>query len=176
LIRKMIELGTPGGQVISAIANQALAVQGLIDKYGDANGKLHEQLNLLLQIAIAQGLTPTVNPESGLIYYELPKRAAGGPVSAGKPYLVGEDGPEVMVPDGSGRVLPHRQQVAMASARPSPFAGAQTAPGYASRSGSSLLELTVPMTITVDGIGTIAHGVAKFSYDNGGLPGKWTTR
>jgi hypothetical protein len=35
----------------------------------------------------------------------LQKRQGGGPVSAGKPYLVGEGGPELMVPDSSGTVM-----------------------------------------------------------------------
>jgi methyl-accepting chemotaxis protein len=34
-------------------------------------------------------------------------RADGGPVKAGEPYLIGEDGPEIMVPAGSGVVLPN---------------------------------------------------------------------
>lgn len=34
-------------------------------------------------------------------------RAAGGPVQAGQPYLVGERGPEVIVPQQSGTVLPN---------------------------------------------------------------------
>jgi hypothetical protein len=34
-------------------------------------------------------------------------RAAGGPVSAGKPYLVGEEGPELMVPGSNGTVIPN---------------------------------------------------------------------
>jgi len=34
----------------------------------------------------------------------LPGRATGGPVTGGRPYLVGERGPEVFVPAGSGRV------------------------------------------------------------------------
>jgi len=46
-----------------------------------------------------------------------PKRATGGSVQAGRPYLVGERGPEVVVP-GSGYVIPTRrlvdQQPAMA--------------------------------------------------------------
>lgn len=33
------------------------------------------------------------------------KRAAGGPVARGLPYLVGENGPEIVIPDTSGRVL-----------------------------------------------------------------------
>ena len=35
----------------------------------------------------------------------LQKRASGGPVSRGTPYLVGENGPEVVVPSAAGRVL-----------------------------------------------------------------------
>ncbi|MCA0963278.1 hypothetical protein [Salipiger bermudensis] len=36
-------------------------------------------------------------------------RAAGGPVSAGRAYVVGERGPEVMVPGSSGFVVPNHQ-------------------------------------------------------------------
>lgn len=34
----------------------------------------------------------------------LPGRATGGPVEQGRPYLVGERGPEVFVPSGGGRI------------------------------------------------------------------------
>lgn len=37
----------------------------------------------------------------------LGKKAAGGPVEAGKPYLVGERGPEVIVPGQAGNVIPN---------------------------------------------------------------------
>lgn len=33
-------------------------------------------------------------------------RAVGGPVNAGRAYLVGENGPEMFVPQGNGRVMP----------------------------------------------------------------------
>lgn len=36
----------------------------------------------------------------------LPGRATGGPVDQGRPYLVGERGPEVFVPSGGGRIEP----------------------------------------------------------------------
>ncbi len=36
--------------------------------------------------------------------FGLPGRATGGPVAAGKPYLVGERGPELFVPTAAGRV------------------------------------------------------------------------
>lgn len=35
-------------------------------------------------------------------------RATGGPVSGGTPYLVGERGPEIMVPRGSGTIIPNK--------------------------------------------------------------------
>jgi hypothetical protein len=36
-------------------------------------------------------------------------RAAGGPVSAGKSYLVGEEGPEIFSPKFSGKILPSEE-------------------------------------------------------------------
>jgi hypothetical protein len=35
------------------------------------------------------------------------KRASGGPVSSGAPYLVGERGPELFVPSSAGQVIPN---------------------------------------------------------------------
>ena len=40
-------------------------------------------------------------------------RASGGPVSAGDPYLVGELGPELVVPNATGTVIPNNQLVAL---------------------------------------------------------------
>jgi hypothetical protein len=37
------------------------------------------------------------------------KRAHGGPVLAARPYIVGEKGPELMVPNRSGMVIPNHQ-------------------------------------------------------------------
>ena len=34
-------------------------------------------------------------------------RASGGPVSAGRPYIVGERGPELFVPGSSGGIVPN---------------------------------------------------------------------
>jgi phage-related minor tail protein len=40
-------------------------------------------------------------------------RAMGGPVSAGSPYLVGERGPELFMPSGSGTIIPNNQMGSM---------------------------------------------------------------
>jgi len=37
----------------------------------------------------------------------VPGRAVGGPVFDGKPYMVGENGPELFIPSGSGRINPN---------------------------------------------------------------------
>lgn len=51
-------------------------------------------------------------------------RASGGPVSGGQPYLVGEHGPEIMVPSAAGRVLSAASTRGMARTGPdSPAAG-----------------------------------------------------
>lgn len=42
-------------------------------------------------------------------------RAAGGPVRAGMPYLVGEEGPELIVPGASGTVIPNDQLASVGS-------------------------------------------------------------
>ncbi len=44
-------------------------------------------------------------------------RAAGGPVGKARQYLVGEEGPELFVPDVSGRIVPADQTAAMMSGK-----------------------------------------------------------
>ena len=42
--------------------------------------------------------------------------AMGGPISAGKPYMVGEQGPEMIIPSGPGRVINAQRTDAMQEA------------------------------------------------------------
>jgi hypothetical protein len=53
--------------------------------------------------------TQVVNPT------QLEFRARGGPIHAGRAYIVGEEGPELIVPSGSGTVLPAGQTSAAMS-------------------------------------------------------------
>jgi CII-binding regulator of phage lambda lysogenization HflD len=46
-----------------------------------------------------------------------PARAAGGPISAGMPYWVGERGPELVTPSASATVIPNAQSMALANAQ-----------------------------------------------------------
>jgi hypothetical protein len=36
-------------------------------------------------------------------------RARGGPVTGGRPYVVGEKGPELMIPSGNGSIVPNNK-------------------------------------------------------------------
>jgi hypothetical protein len=45
----------------------------------------------------------------GGIWDAIQGRAAGGPVDAGTPYFVGEQGMELFVPDSNGTIIPHNQ-------------------------------------------------------------------
>ena len=58
------------------------------------SGKIKESKNWLNRLGIT----------SGTLSKPLPK-AKGGPVSQGQPYLVGEKGPEIIIPHSSGNVL-----------------------------------------------------------------------
>ena len=61
----------------------------------------------LIQYGINAGLSgmfPWMAPALGF-----GKAATGGPVGKDKPYLVGERGPEMFVPNSSGRIIPNNQ-------------------------------------------------------------------
>ena len=45
----------------------------------------------------------------GFGYSNHPRRAAGGPVSGGSPYIVGEKGPELFVPNSHGSIVPNHE-------------------------------------------------------------------
>lgn len=50
-------------------------------------------------------------------------RASGGPVAFGSPYLVGETGPELFVPDAAGTIIPHRETAAILAGSSSSSSG-----------------------------------------------------
>jgi phage-related minor tail protein len=52
------------------------------------------------------GLSGLISQSLGALL-GLPGRATGGPVSPGRAYLVGENGPEVFMPTASGRIEPN---------------------------------------------------------------------
>lgn len=63
-------------------------------------------INKLFEMFVVQQITGMI--ETGLKSIFLPGKAIGGPVQGGKPYLVGERGPELFVPSRSGSIVPNK--------------------------------------------------------------------
>ena len=60
----------------------------------------------LIRMQVQQSITAPLAQAMGL---SVGTRAMGGPVTAGQPYIVGERGPELIVPNSSGTVVPNNQ-------------------------------------------------------------------
>ena len=54
---------------------------------------------------------PMLSPQAGIETSRIEARANGGPVNPNQPYLVGEQGPEIIVPTQPGRVLSSQESV-----------------------------------------------------------------
>jgi hypothetical protein len=79
-------------------------------------GALHQQMGVPQGQPIPAGRLQKAAHAPGLLGQRarlaetlkgLPHRMLGGPVHAGRPYMTGERGPEIMVPQQSGRILPN---------------------------------------------------------------------
>jgi hypothetical protein len=68
---------------------------------GDAYDKIVQFVNFVKNNSIVKGIGGVIDNVFG------GARAMGGPVSAGKSYLVGERGPELFTPSGSGNIIPN---------------------------------------------------------------------
>jgi hypothetical protein len=82
-------LGEVAANVLNNIANKILDVAVNMALFGAMSGTGAKGGGLL-------GLIPGLD-----------KRALGGPVSAGSPYLVGERGPELFMPSRGGNIIPN---------------------------------------------------------------------
>lgn len=71
--------------------------------------KVHDGVNAqILEWKRLSAAEPTI--ASAFKYTNLiSKRASGGPVTSGEPYVVGENGPEFFVPSSSGTIIPNNQ-------------------------------------------------------------------
>lgn len=61
----------------------------------------------MIRIAVRQAIiAPLLKSFTGML---IPGLASGGPVQANKPYIVGEEGPELFTPKTSGQVIPNNE-------------------------------------------------------------------
>jgi tape measure domain-containing protein len=102
-------IAVAAGSVIFAIWK----VFELIDAYNQlaqAQGELavQESIGRQQDVIIAQMKAGKITKEEGAKRMRaITGRAVGGPVMAGTPYIVGEKGPELFVPNGSGNIIPN---------------------------------------------------------------------
>jgi len=83
---------------------------GMVDSMLDDIARL---LVRLLILQAVQAVTGTGAPAAAVS--SLTGMSEGGPVKANKPYMVGEEGPEIFEPAGAGRIIPADQTAAMMS-------------------------------------------------------------
>ena len=86
-----------------AIAGVITGVSNLIGFFDDVIDKVKSFIALVKANPLVQGLGNIIDKIFG------GGKAAGGPVNAGTTYLVGERGPELFTPSGSGMIIPNNQ-------------------------------------------------------------------
>lgn len=97
-----------GVQSTTAIAQGYAGVTQQVERTADAiraSMELIRFANAANAIYSENGLFTTASQRERVAALPIPGRASGGPVSAGAPYMVGERGPELFVPERSGRIV-----------------------------------------------------------------------
>lgn len=89
----------------------AVKVKAVIDFVSDLISKFKEAFEWSSKLSLGNFVSQAggfvANAVLGPVASMLPGRASGGPVTAGMPYMVGEEGPEMFVPRGSGNIVPN---------------------------------------------------------------------
>ncbi|MFZ5452422.1 MAG: hypothetical protein ACOZF2_11230 [Thermodesulfobacteriota bacterium] len=96
----------------------------------------------------------------------LARRAEGGPVEKNKPFIVGEKGPEVFVPEKSGTIIPNKSLAPLRPKVPKNFVPAGTGPetGQWQDLGGGLMATAGP-GVDADGNPIDGKGWGTFSYN-----------
>ena len=93
-------LGTAMGAAVGALGSIAMGIAGV--NQIQEGGTYNTLMGLAGVFGAVGGITGMFTPGGSLFGLF---RANGGPVNARQPYIVGERGPELFMPDGSGNVL-----------------------------------------------------------------------
>jgi hypothetical protein len=108
-----------GFQYMSDFADQFSRAIAAGENFGDALSNVFKNIlrditAMILRTMILQGIMAAlgfINPVAGAAFGTMvglpPGRAGGGPVMAGMPYTVGEQGPEMFVPRENGYIVPN---------------------------------------------------------------------
>jgi len=78
--------------------------------FGDLTRSIIQDLLKIQLKAAVVGVFQSMGGGSGILsFLGIGGKASGGPVSGGTPYMVGEQGPELFIPQGSGNIVPNGQ-------------------------------------------------------------------
>lgn len=94
-----------GNEFTNIMANAVMT--GKLSFKDLANSVISDLLRMSIQATITK---PLLDIGMGFLGIQpAGKRALGGPVTSGQPYLVGEQGPEIFMPANSGTIIPNGQ-------------------------------------------------------------------
>ena len=143
-------------RIASSFADMAESISSSLGSI--VGGKTGGILSSLLNIGLQLGKSGAFGGDVSSFLNRIPARARGGPVSAGTPYLVGENGPEMMIPGRSGMVVPNHEL----SLVPPP-SGARVRPGGSNGGMTNVQIIPSPyFTAVVDGrIQAAAPSIAR---------------
>lgn len=106
-----------GKMVESVYANMGTAIDNFVEsgkfKFSDFTRSV---INDLIKIQLKADITSVLGAGLRFLGFNLPGRAAGGPVSGNSPYIVGEHGPELFIPRTAGNIIPNGSTVASSAA------------------------------------------------------------
>jgi len=98
------------------LADDLLKGQSVMDSFKNFFKKLIKQMIAdLIRLYVIQTLLAPILGKFGMEFgsqgsiQKIPGKAGGGAVMGNKPYIVGEKGPELFVPSGSGSIVPNHQ-------------------------------------------------------------------
>jgi hypothetical protein len=94
-------IGIALGVVINVVGNLISGFRTLFGIIQSVVGSIQSLISLVANNPVVQGIGNAISSAFGGF------RAAGGPVSAGKSYVVGEQGAEMFVPSSNGTIVPN---------------------------------------------------------------------
>ena len=110
----MQQFGDIGKSAVRGLIDDLTSGKSAAEAFGNVLNKLGDKLLDVGLSSLFEGGTSG----GGLLgqLFNVPGRASGGPVTAGKPYVVGEKRPELFVPNSAGRIVPHLGSIPMPTA------------------------------------------------------------
>lgn len=118
-------LSTAFDNLFAAIKAGENPIRGFFEGIMQAVGELIQRLVKAIATAfILNAIFPGLGGQEGafgIFKSLLGFKAQGGPVFAGKPYVVGEQGPELFIPGRSGKIVPNQQMSGLAGVTGGPL-------------------------------------------------------